>query len=235
MPTNKRSLVLTLVAFAAIDPAQAQNPTSPPAKKLYCWDENGTRVCGDALPADAVNRAREEFNARTGTRTAEVQRVQTAEERAAAAIAAEQKRADDAAAETRRRTEQALLNSYATEDELRRVFNDRTGIVQNNVETARFNIASLRDGLVTLLQSAAERELSGKPVPAQLSADIRARHAELLQQLRLEGVYARQRVELHAEIEQVMARYREMKGIAPPAAPATTAPPAAEATAPVRQ
>lgn len=232
MPMNpyRHAAGFVLLALAAGFPAHAQKQ-APPAKKLYCWDEKGTRVCGDALPADAVNRAREEFNARTGTRTAEVQRALTSEELAAAAVDAERKRADAAAAETRRRTEQALLTSYASEDELRRVFTDRTGIVENNIETARFNIASLRDGLVTLLQTAAERELSGKPVPPKIDADIRARHAELQQQLRLQTEYQRQRVELDGEIAQILQRYRELKGIAAPAAAA----PAPEANPPGRQ
>jgi hypothetical protein len=212
--------VLALATLATIGAAQAQTKT--PTKKLYCWNEKGTRVCGDTLPPGAVDLAREEFSATTGTRTAEVQRALTAEEQANATLAAEQQRANDAAAETRRRTDQSLLASYASEDELRRVFNDRTAIIQNNIQTVQFNLTSLREGLVTLLQTAAERELSGKPVPPKLDADIRTRHADLQQQLRLQDEYTRQRTELDGEIERSLQRYRELKGITAPTTQSVT-------------
>jgi hypothetical protein len=212
-------------AFAVLALGTAA-PAFPQAKKLYCWDEKGTRVCGDALPASAVNGAREEFSAKTGQRTAEVARALTPEEEAAAAADAQRKAAQAAADETRRRTEQAMLTSYASEDDLRRVFNERVGLIDNNIKTARFNASSMRDALVTALQGAAERELNGKPVPAQMAADIRRRHAELQQQLRLQAEFERNRVELDAEIAQILQRYREIKGIATPAAAASSAAPA---------
>jgi hypothetical protein len=43
------------------------------------------------------------------------------------------------------------------------VFNERTGIVDNSIHTARYNVVSLREGLVSLLQTASDRELDGKP------------------------------------------------------------------------
>ena len=37
--------------------------------------------------------------------------------------------------------------SYQSEDDLRRVFNERTSIVDNSIRTARYNVTSLREGL----------------------------------------------------------------------------------------
>ena len=34
-------------------------------KKLYCWNEGGRKVCGDALPANAVDSARTEISAKS--------------------------------------------------------------------------------------------------------------------------------------------------------------------------
>ena len=42
-------LALGLIGLAATSQAQKVE------KKLYCWDDRGTRVCGDALPAEAVH------------------------------------------------------------------------------------------------------------------------------------------------------------------------------------
>jgi len=208
-------------------PALAQNKPADTGKKLYCWDEGGRRICSDTLPPEAVNSAREEFNARSGTRSAEVQRALTPEERADAALAAAQAQVDAAAVETRKRTEQAMLATYGSEDALRRVFNERTAIVDNNIKTAAFNVTSLREALAAQLASAGNKELSGQKVPDKQAQDIRQRHVELLAQLRLQAAFEQQRRTLDVEIAETLARYRELKGISAPAeagaaAPATT-------------
>jgi hypothetical protein len=198
------TLLLASLAMAQGKPA--------PGKKLYCWNENGQRVCSDALPAEAVGRAREEISARSGMRTAEVGRELSEQERAQADAEHAQLQLDLAAQETRRRTEQAMLLSYRSEDELRRVFNERISIVDNNIKTARYNVVSLRDGLISLLQVAGDRELAGKPAAEKTIDTIRVRHATLVRQRALQSSFERQRAELDVEIADIMQRYREMKG-----------------------
>lgn len=212
--------LLALLPSAAAAQSGKNAGTAP--KKLYCWNQNGQRICSDALPADAVNAAREEISVQSGLKVGEVQRALTEEERAQAAVEAAQRQLDLAAEETRRRTDEAMLLSYRTEDELRRVFGERTAIVDNNVRTAHFNVASLREGLVTLLQITGDRELAGKPISPEMTRNIRQRHAELLRQHRLQQNFERQRVELDAEIAEILQRYRVKKGLLP-AAPAENA------------
>ncbi|WP_236493170.1 hypothetical protein [Xanthomonas massiliensis] len=206
----RSSLLGTALALACAGAATAQDKGT--AKKLYCWDQNGQRICSDTLPPDAVNHAREEFNAKSGMRSATVDRALTPQERAAQAAAQAQQQLDTAAEQTRKRTEQAMLTSYASEDDLRRVFNERTAILDNNVQTALYNVNSLRDGLVTQLQKAGDQELAGHKVPDKLAADIAARHQELLDQQRLLAGFQAQRAALDVEIEQTLQRYRELKG-----------------------
>lgn len=189
-----------------------------PAKKLFCWEEKGQRVCSDALPPEAVNAAREEISATSGLRTGGVGRAMTDEERAQAAIESQQRQMDAAAAETRRRTDAAMLLSYRDESDLRRVFNERIAIVDNNVRTARYNTVSLREGLVSLLQTAGNQELAGRPVAAELAANIRQRHAELVRTRRLQQSFETQRAALDVEITDTLQRYRAMKGLGPAAA-----------------
>lgn len=222
---NAARLLLVLAALAL--PAFAQNAPSNSGKKLYCWDEGGKRICSDTLPPEAVNKAREEFNARSGIRGAEVQRALTAEERADAALAKAQQEVDAAAADTRKRTEQAMLSTYGSEDDLRRVFSERTAIVDNNIKTAIFNVTSLRGALASQLAGAGNRELAGQKVPDKQAGEIRQRHNELLAQLRLQTAFEQQRQALEVEIAESLARYRELKGIAAPASAAAT--PAASA------
>lgn len=225
IPSKTGVTVLALFAALAL-PASAQN------KKLYCWNQGSERICSDTLPADAVNAAREEFSARSGTRSAEVQRALTAEERADAALQQAQAQVDAAAAETRKRTEQAMLATYGSEDALRRVFNERIAIVDNNIKTAAYNVTSLREALAAQLASAGNKELAGQKVGDKQAQDIRQRHVELLAQLRLQGAFETQRKALDGEIAETLARYRELKGItAPDAASAPAAPAPAPAPA----
>jgi len=196
-------------------PASVLAQSSTPDKKLYCWNEGKERICSDALPADAVNNARDEFNARSGVRNAQVQRALTDEERAAASTAAAQQQLDQMAAQTKQRTEQAMLMTYGSEDALRKVFAERQGVLDNNLNTARYNVASLRNALVTLLAAAGDRELAGAQVAAPQADAIRQRHAQLQAQERLQTSFEQQQVALKAEIETSLQRYRELKGAAP--------------------
>ena len=202
---------LALIAACMLLPAAAHAQAPGGSKKLYCWDEDGRRVCADAMPTHAVGAAREEISARSGMRTAEVQRALTPEERAAAAEEEARARMEAMAEESRRRTEQAMLTTFQNEDELRRVFAERVTLVDNSIDTARYNVASLREGLVTLLRTAAERELSGKPVPEKLAGDIRQRHTQLLYHQLLQRSFERQRASLDEEIESTLARCRARK------------------------
>ena len=45
------------VGFAQKKPAAAKPGETPSEKKIYCWNEGGRKVCGDALPAPAANSA----------------------------------------------------------------------------------------------------------------------------------------------------------------------------------
>ena len=64
-----------LCAYAAPKPADK-------GKKLYCWDEGGRKVCGDALPASAAAAARTEISAKSGRTLDTVGRALTPDERA---------------------------------------------------------------------------------------------------------------------------------------------------------
>lgn len=216
---SRHPLVLIALCAALAPAALAQQNSQAATKKLYCWNENGQRTCSDALPAGAVNLAREEISARSGLRTGEVARAMTEQERAVAASDEVQRQVDRAAEETRKRTEQAMLASYQTEEQLLRVFNERTGIVDNSIRTARYNVVSLREGLVSLLQTASDRELDGKPVNPTTIASIGSRHAELIRQQQLQANFERQRGELDVEVSDTLRRYRELKGGQEPAKP----------------
>ena len=75
MPHQRHILSAAIAAMLMAGTAIAATQTATPSqKKIYCWDEGGRRVCGDALPASAVDSARTEFNAKSGLATGHVER-----------------------------------------------------------------------------------------------------------------------------------------------------------------
>jgi hypothetical protein len=204
---------LLVIALAAAATADAQSRRGAQVeKRLYCWDDaSGKRVCGDALPPEAADRARTEINPRTGLRTGSVERAPTVEERAAAAQAqaeAARRAAEEAA---QRRRELAMVESYADESELRRAYQHRIDLMEGAARTSRMSVQNLRQSLLGLLRDAGERELAGKPVPADTTARIRQQHALLRQQSGVLASQLREHALLESELEDAVARYRELK------------------------
>lgn len=231
IPARLAVSVATVIAGAALLSTAGPALAGPQGKKLYCWEEEGRKICGDALPADAADNARTEFNARTGTQVGEVARALTVEERAA--LEAEQARAaEEAKAEAvRARRELAMVESYATEDELRRAFQNRITLMDDTVAASRMAIGNLREGLLSRLRRANELELSGKPVDAELAQAIATQHAALEQQRDILADNQQERAALDVELESAVARYRELTG-APEAAEAREAAAAPTASEP---
>ncbi|WP_159016798.1 hypothetical protein [Cognatiluteimonas profundi] len=181
------------------------------SKKLYCWNENGHKICGDALPAEAAQSARTEFSAKSGMHTGDVARALTTEERAAAAQAAEQAQVALDAETSRQRRDLAMVESYATEDDLRRAYGERIDLLDDALKTSMLGETNLRLSLVSLLDQASDLELSGKPVPPILIAKLRGQHDELARQTRILGEQQRDRAALDGDLADAVTRYRALK------------------------
>ncbi|MCC8363244.1 hypothetical protein LK996_09170 [Lysobacter sp. A6] len=195
-----------LLALAATDAGAQQK------KKLYCWEENGKKVCGDALPAEAAGARRTEFSTKSGRHTAEIAAALTPEERVAAEMAAAEARIRAEADEARFRREMAMAESYATEADLRDSFQERIDLIDESLKASELGVIGLRQSLVALLRQAGENELAGKPITPVSRDNINRQHAELR---RRERIFAQQRVQrasLDEELATVLTRYREIKG-----------------------
>ena len=193
-------------------------------KKIYCWNENGKKVCGDALPATAADSARTEISAKSGLRTGQVARALTDAERSDAALAADAARRDAEAEAMVKRRDLAMVESYMTEADLRRAYGERTELLDETLKASTLGLSNLRLSLLSLLRQAGDRELAGEPVPPRLASSIRSQHDELLRQQQMLAVQQKDRAALDAELNDAVARYRALKA---PAGEATPAPAAA--------
>ncbi|WP_133501893.1 hypothetical protein [Cognatilysobacter terrigena] len=213
-----RSPLFALVLLGLASTAHAQ---SAPAKKLYCWNEGGRKVCGDALPSTAVDAARTEINAKSGMATSQIARALTPEEKAAAEAQAKAEADAAAAAEAEHRRLMAMIESFQTEADLRKAFGERVSLNADAMKTARMGIDGLRQSLVLLLRRAGEMELNKKPVPKKLADDIRGQHGQLLAQQAALTSLQSQAATLQSQLDDAVARYRELKP-QPGATPAPT-------------
>lgn len=208
MNTIRIASALLLLAFAGSAVAQQGKPQG---KKLYCWNENGQRTCGDALPPGATDLARTEISAKSGMTTGEVARALTGAERAAAAVAREQAAVVAAAAVASKRRDMAMVESYATEDDLRSAYGERIALLDDALKASALGESNLRRSLVTLLDQANNLELAGRPVPPPLLGKLRTQHADLLKQQRIMAEQQTERASLDGELADALARYRSIK------------------------
>lgn len=195
------AITLALPTAQAAKPARQGKSSAP--KKIYCWDDNGKRVCGDALPASAVNNARTEISGKTGLPTRTIERTLTPEERRAEELAAQQLAAQEAAALAAQQQQQQLVLSYADEDALNRAFDAKQAQVKASISEVEEAIANIRRVLVAKLSMAAERGLAKKATTAKSDQSIRELHEQIMDQ---EIIHSR-----HQQALQVLDRERARK------------------------
>ena len=204
--------VAIAAALVLLGAGSASAQTSPASqKKLYCWMQNGIKVCGDALPPEAADAARTEISVRSGLRTRQVARALTGSEQAAAATAANVARREGEAEAMRVRRDLAMVESYMTETDLRRAYGERTELLDESLKASTLGTSNLRLSLLGLLRQAGDHELASKPVPKKLTDAIREQHGEMRHQQRILVTQRRDRAELEAELADAVQRYRAMK------------------------
>jgi hypothetical protein len=219
-------------AMAALGTGLASAQTKPSTeKKIYCWNEGGRKVCGDALPASAANSARTEISSRSGMTTGRVDRALTGSERSAAEQAAEIARQQAEALALQQRRDLAMVESYMTEADLRRAYGERTALLDETLKASKLGLSNLRLSLLALLRQAGDQELAG-PVNPRLGGSIREQHAELLRQQQILVTQQQDRAALEHDLQDSLRRYRELKRDEAPAATTTAPAPKPAAAAP---
>lgn len=220
---SRKPLCLALAAamlVAGIASAQDKGP------KLYRWvDKQGKVHYDQALPPEAVDQARREFSAKTGTAVGSVDRALTPEERAQ--IEADAKAAAEAAvaANEQKRLEDIMMASYLTEQDMRRAYGERISLLKMTIESTDISIKSLRENQATLLQQASDTELDNRRVLDDRMQTLRELHSERVKQQNLQATRRTDLAALNAEFARMLARYRQLRGAATAPAPATMPPP----------
>ena len=218
MTTRKPFCLALMTAVIAAGAAQAQKA----GPKLYRWvDKQGKVHYVDALPVEAVDDARREFNAKTGAATGNVDRALTEAERAALAAKAVADAAAAAGANESKRLEDIMMASYEAESDMTRAYGERIALLKLTLESTDVSIRSLNDNLVMILSQASDAELDERKVLDDRIVTLRQLRNERLNQQALQVKRQAELQALNAEFARMLARYRELRrdGAAPATGP----------------
>ncbi|MEY3359772.1 MAG: hypothetical protein RLZZ537_1729 [Pseudomonadota bacterium] len=203
---NAKLLITAFLGTALIAGAAAQE------KKIYRWvDKDGKVQISDQLPPDAVDKARKEYNAKTGSLKNDVKTQLSPAEKAAADQQAQTEAAAMAEADKAKRIEQGMLVNYATEQDLQRFFDERTDLLKQTIISLKASIQSRRAVLISTLNELGEAEMNGQTLDAgklKTLAETQALVAKQTEQMDRLNVNYRT---LQAEFALTLEKYRGMK------------------------
>jgi len=216
-------LLVACLGLALIGAGQAQE------KKIYRWvDKSGKVHISDQLPPEAVDQARKEYSASSGTLKGDVQHQLTPAERALAQQQAQLEAEALAQAEKAKRIEQGMMINFETEQDLQRSFDERTDLLQQTITSLKASIQSRRAVIISILNELSDLELQGKPLPEAKIIEVKSNHALITKQGAQMARMSKNFEALKGEFAATMERYRQLKSgsaaLALPEAQATATP-----------
>jgi hypothetical protein len=201
------SLILLLTALSV----QAATPASG---RFYCCD--GGRICGDALPEQCRGKAYRILDS-SGNLLKEVGPPLTAEQKAQAAAEALRKKELEEQAKEQRHKDQALLDTYATPQDIDLAQNKAEADVNLAIKGAEERIAAARKQRKKFEDEA--EFYKKKSLPPEVAKGLRDADHEIKTQQELLDVKKGDAATIKAKYDADRKRYYQLTG----RAPATTA------------
>lgn len=191
------------------------------AAKLYKWvDDKGTVHYSDKLPPEASRNAHEELNKR-GQTTDKVSRAKSEQERLeehAAIAAEEEKRRRQAEIEAKQRIrDQILLDTFTTERDLVLTRDDRLSAVDSLINLTNSNNQRLKTQADETQAKVDAIASKGREVPENLTKQLENLNDQLAKNLEYIDAKQTERRGLVEQFDADLKRFRELKGIEPPA------------------
>jgi hypothetical protein len=184
---------------------------------LYCWNEDGKRVCSDRVPPESVKFDREILNEQGITIRTEEGEI-TPEERLAleeqARIEAEIRRAE----ELRLQRDRMLLDTYPTVLAIENLRDRRLEILGGQVRAYEIYVSNLHKKLEDLEKAKqryaplSDRE-DAPPLPENLLLDIERAESQILLYERQLELNRQNQEEIKRSFEEDIIRFRELKNL----------------------
>ena len=199
--TNR--LLLRLVAALSIGAALSM----PVAARTYCCtDKNGHKICGDTLPEQCEERAYKEIGDKGRVRNVEAPL--SAEQKALREAAEASKKEEERRASEQRRKDQALRNTYGSEQDIDllrdRAVADMQGALKQTQD--KYDAAIKR-------KQQLDKELdfyAKKPVPNSLKSQMKENEIEIQAQKKALDDKNKDIEAIRAKFEEDRQRYRAL-------------------------
>jgi hypothetical protein len=204
-------LLIPLLALATSDAfAAGQGP------RLYRWvDQEGHVHYTDTIPPSAVDQGRTVLNSE-GVSVGTVPPAKSPEEVAQEAELARLRKEQQALIEKQRAEDRVLLQSFHSEDDIVMARDGKIAAINTMVQVIRSEIGRQQRAFARLRSDAADLERAGKPIPAQLTQNIkgiersmRDSYAEILDR-------QAQKKAIYDTFGRYLNRFRELKRLPTP-------------------
>lgn len=200
---NRVSLwVLPIAALLLCGSAHAQ-------KKMYKWvDENGKVHFSDRVPPDQVKQARSELNSQ-GVAVKQTERARTEEEVAQAKADADEAARIKRVVDEERRANQTLIDSYASEDDLKRGYEASLELIEQQIISTQADIELRERNLEQLVQRASRSEQAGQKVEEGIGKLIDSERQQIERQKAYLLTKSADKDKAKAEYLERLARYQQ--------------------------
>ncbi len=201
---NMKSVRVALFAFAICFAT-----AGVAAPKIVKWvDEKGVTHYGNSQPGSATGLGSQILNAQgIPTKT-------QGNQQNAAAIAAETKHQAELKAnqEKQAAADQRLLDSYASEQDLERNYQQNVELLDQQINSTQSDIENRQKGLNKLVATAGESERAGKPVAEQIKMMIVNERAQIETQKAYIVTRRAARATAKTQFDANLKKYREVIG-----------------------
>jgi len=177
------------------------------AAKIVKWtDEAGQVHYGSAPPPGAAKQGTQTLNDRgmvIETKLGQAQATEQAEQKKveAARLRAEEKQAAE---------DQRIIDSYASEDDLVRAYEQNVELIEQQVVTTQADLVNRQSSLDKLVARAADMERTGKPVNEQLKQMIASERTQIDRQKEYMTGKIASKAAAKTQFDQNVQRYRDV-------------------------
>ncbi|MBS0558109.1 MAG: DUF4124 domain-containing protein [Proteobacteria bacterium] len=198
-------LALLLLTLAAANALAADK-----TRDRYRWTDAQGVVHFDDVLSDAAIQAGYDVVNGNGMRLRHVARPMTAEEAKAEEKIQAQKKAADKVAADQARDDAQLLAAYPTEQMLSEAHQAQLAMIDQYIQATQISLQSQEKSLTDNLTHAADLERTGKPVPANLRAQIESLRANIEKQKAYIVAKQQEKVDNAAKFDAELAHYRQI-------------------------
>jgi hypothetical protein len=161
---------------------------------------------GDNQPSNQAGRGKQTLN-QSGVVVNTKADQQTAIANAEAKKLAEQQRIE---AEKRKLADQRMLDSYASEGDILREYQQNSELLDQQIQSTQQDIDARDKSLKKLVATAGESERAGKPVPEQIKVMIATERAQIERQKKYITDKQAARGVAKTRFDETLKRYREV-------------------------